>query len=485
MSSSEHFFDIVVVGAGVAGSAIAHALAQAKTSRTIALVERSFEEPERIVGELLQPGGVKALQRLGLSESLLGIDSVDVEGYLLIDGQESVRIPYPKGQYGRSFHHGRFIMALRRIALKNSNVTPFEATVSDLVECPTTSRITAVKACTKTSNGSKTTITISGRLIMVADGCFSNFRNVIMGVNACKPVTKSYFAGTILKNASLPCPKHGTVILPRGSGPVLLYQISQTDTRILIDIQYPLPVDLKNYILEDIIPQLPHDLQGPAREALSQNRIRRMPNSFLPPIQQGRSHSKPGVILLGDAWNMRHPLTGGGMTVALNDVVWLRDALGSLESLDDWEEIQVVLRRWHWKRKPYSSTINVIAGTLYGIFRKDDPIFLALREGCFQYLQRGEEYISAPIGVLSGLNPAPLLLMQLFLQVTGFSMRVLFTRHPRASPSDKTQTHVITRLPAFFEYPQLLLKACLMFWEAFAILIPVVWSELRWWAPYS
>lgn len=33
----------------------------------------------------------------------------------------------------------------------------------------------------------------------------------------------------------------------------------------------------------------------------------------------------PGALLLGDAFNMRHPLTGGGMTVALSDVVVLRD----------------------------------------------------------------------------------------------------------------------------------------------------------------
>jgi squalene monooxygenase len=27
-----------------------------------------------------------------------------------------------------------------------------------------------------------------------------------------------------------------------------------------------------------------------------------------------------GVVVLGDALNMRHPLTGGGMTVTLRDV---------------------------------------------------------------------------------------------------------------------------------------------------------------------
>ena len=42
-----------------------------------------------------------------------------------------------------------------------------------------------------------------------------------------------------------------------------------------------------------------------------------------------------GAILLGDSFNMRHPLTGGGMTVALSDVVIVRDLLRQLENIND------------------------------------------------------------------------------------------------------------------------------------------------------
>ena len=93
-----------------------------------------------------------------------------------------------------------------------------------------------------------------------------------------------------------------------------------------------------------------------------------MPNSFLPPIKQGGSSTREGAILLGDAWNMRHPLTGGGMTVALSDVVILRNILGSLSSFEDWDEVSDALLWWHWSRKPLSSTINLLSGTLYGLF---------------------------------------------------------------------------------------------------------------------
>ena len=96
-----------------------------------------------------------------------------------------------------------------------------------------------------------------------------------------------------------------------------------------------------------------------------------MPNSFLPPVEQGIAGTKKGVILIGDSWNMRHPLTGGGMTVALNDVVVLRDLLGSVDDLKDWKQIQKALHRWHWDRKPLASTVNILSVALYDLFGAD------------------------------------------------------------------------------------------------------------------
>ena len=56
--------EVVVVGAGVLGSAIAAVLS--RDGRKVTLIERDTSEPDRIVGELLQPGGYRALKKLGL-----------------------------------------------------------------------------------------------------------------------------------------------------------------------------------------------------------------------------------------------------------------------------------------------------------------------------------------------------------------------------------------------------------------------------------
>lgn len=59
-----HEADVVIVGAGIIGCAIAATMG--RQGRSVLLLEKSLKEPDRIVGELLQPGGVSALKKLGL-----------------------------------------------------------------------------------------------------------------------------------------------------------------------------------------------------------------------------------------------------------------------------------------------------------------------------------------------------------------------------------------------------------------------------------
>ena len=64
------------------------------------------------------------------------------------------------------------------------------------------------------------------------------------------------------------------------------------------------------------------------------------------------------------------------MTVALNDVVVLRDLLGSVDDLKDWKQIQKALHRWHWDRKPLASTVNILSVALYDLFGADGRFYL-------------------------------------------------------------------------------------------------------------
>ncbi len=53
-------------------------------------------------------------------DCLEGIDGIEVQGYGVIYGKESVRLTYPLYEgtvvKGKSFHHGRFVQKLRAAA---------------------------------------------------------------------------------------------------------------------------------------------------------------------------------------------------------------------------------------------------------------------------------------------------------------------------------------------------------------------------------
>jgi len=150
-----HEADAVVIGAGIVGCAIAITLA--RQGRSVILLEKSLKEPDRIVGELLQPGGVSALEKLGLRDCLEEIDAVRVEGYEVIYYGTAVPIPYPSNSTdakvqkpeGRSFHHGRFIGRLRQVAMTTPNLTVVETTATEIIKNGWTGQILGVECVTK------------------------------------------------------------------------------------------------------------------------------------------------------------------------------------------------------------------------------------------------------------------------------------------------------------------------------------------------
>jgi len=373
--------DVLIVGAGIIGTALAITLARAPHNRSVTLLEKSLKEPDRIVGELLQPGGVAALRKLGLEDCLEEIDSVRVKGYEVIYYGTGVEISYPENAVGadakdqdgregksgrpegRSFHHGRFIRRLREVAMREENLSVVESTVTDVVKCGYTGQILGVQCLT---NGKRDVH--FGQLTVLADGYASKFRKEYISRSV---VSKSRFWGLELIDAPLPRPLHGHVILGEGA-PVLLYQIGSRETRALIDVPEglesatPKAGGVKGHLRNVVLPSLPPCVQPSFSRALDGGKLRSMPNSFLPPS----INRVPGMVMLGDAMNMRHPLTGGGMTVAFNDVVLLRDLL-SPDVLPDLGNTKLVLKqmeRFHWRRKNLTSVINILAQALYSLF---------------------------------------------------------------------------------------------------------------------
>lgn len=379
-TASENEADVLIVGAGILGCALA--VTFARQGRSVYLLERSLKEPDRIVGELLQPGGVQALEKLGLRHCLDEIDAIPVKGYGVLYFDETVEIPYISNNNptdkpspeGRSFHHGRFIRRLREACLCEPNIKVVETTVTSTIKSPVTNRILGVETMGQTEKPHR----YFASLNVIADGYASKFRKQH---HPHAVTSKSKFWAVELIDADLPLPLHGHVVLSDGA-PVLLYQIGTHETRALIDVPASLPSaspaagGIQNHLRTQVLPSLPPSVQPSFSAALEKGKLRSMPNSFLPPS----TNITPGLVMLGDAMNMRHPLTGGGMTVALNDVVLLRELL-SPSHVPDLGDTSIVLEqmsRFHWRRKNLASVINILAQALYSLFAANGKRHLTL-----------------------------------------------------------------------------------------------------------
>ncbi|PWZ07250.1 Squalene monooxygenase [Zea mays] len=373
--------DVIIVGAGVAGSALAYTLG--KDGRRVHVIERDLTEPDRIVGELLQPGGYLKLIELGLQDCVEEIDAQRVLGYALFKDGRNTKLAYPLEKFhsdvaGRSFHNG--------------SVQLEQGTVTSLLEENGT--VKGVQYKTKSGEELKAYAPLT-----------------IVDVPSC-------FVGLVLENCQLPHPNHGHVILANPS-PILFYPISSTEVRCLVDVPgQKVPSiasgEMANYLKTVVAPQIPPEIYDSFIAAIDKGSIRTMPNRSMPAAPL----PTPGALLMGDAFNMRHPLTGGGMTVALSDIVVLRNLLKPLRNLHDASSLCKYLESFYTLRKPVASTINTLAGALYKVFSASpDQARNEMRQACFDYLSLGGVFSNGPIALLSGLNPRPLSLVAHFFAV--------------------------------------------------------------------
>ena len=444
---------------------------------------------ERIVGELLQPGGQAALERMGLAEATdaAAIDSIRVDGYVVItpggSASSDLLLTYPDGvpgsaaehlgfvdgpsarpvsgmrpgegtvgpdgrpcgsgaskqasgtggpPRGRSFWNHHFVHQLRHLARAEPLVDYRQGSVRSLLTADADELLPADADAdpglcrgVRYVTADRTEAVARAPLVVLADGMFSTMRKRLDGGT---PKPSSTFVGYLLHHpADKPCvpyPNRGHVVLA-DPNPVLLYQITPTVTRILVDVPGIAPSDdedwMRRYMEDRIVAQLPAGVRPAFLEALRTQEPVSCVNKRLP----GGEPNVRRACLLGDAWNMRHPLTGGGMTVALRDVETLAACLQDTDLADE-AALAASLGEFRRRRAGHATTVNVLANALHRVFTKpdaDDGTRAALREACIQYLKLGGASSAGPVGLLAALTPKPLVLVSHFVLVALFAIR--------------------------------------------------------------
>jgi squalene monooxygenase len=191
-----------------------------------------------------------------------------------------------------------------------------------------------------------------------------------------------------------------------------------------------------------ILPQLPSSVHALFKTAVEAQEPVCMATKYLPTATEGCTGYMPeinGALLLGDSWNMRHPITGGGMTVALLDVENLANRLSGkdLAALCRSGMAQL-LREFRSSRRGHAGAINLLANALYRVFSvlpgdmSDVSVETqaCLREACLDYFRIGGPCCKGPVSLLAGLTPSPAILITHFFWVAALGMKKMLAPYP-------------------------------------------------------
>ena len=318
-------FDVIIVGGGIAGCALATTLA--RSGLAVAVLERDAEPVDRVRGEYMPPWGVIELKRLGLLDALIGAGGVF-----------SVRnIPYDENQPGEQ---------AIPFTLRFADVVP-DVPGSFCMGHPAMCRVLAAEAecagatilrgvgdiAVEPGRPPKVAFTHDGRrlewspkLIVGADGRNSRVRQQL-GLKLLSDPPHNLIGGMLVEGVP-EWPQDTQVIGTEGKAHFLAFPQGGDRVRL--------------YLCYDFADKAPY--AGPQRQ---QKLIETFASlKCLPlaamiaasrPIGPFNSYSNedhwvedptaPGIVLIGDAAGHNDPVTGQGLAITLRDVRLVSEAV--------------------------------------------------------------------------------------------------------------------------------------------------------------
>jgi 2-polyprenyl-6-methoxyphenol hydroxylase-like FAD-dependent oxidoreductase len=324
-------FDVVVVGAGISGGALATALA--RQGRRVLMLEKTTEHLDRVRGEYLQPWGVRELQTLGLYDQLMAAGANVITRSVPYDetvspdtAERRVRslVGAMDGVPGAlAFGHPRFCNLLDAAAVEAGAV--FRRDVRDLVvEVGAPPRIRF--RCDGQDHD------VRPALIVGADGRGSTVGRQA-GIVTIRDPPHHMFAGLLVEG--VPSWPRDTFTIGT-EGDYTFFVVPQGGDRVRLYLGFER-----------------HQASQFAGSEGPQRFLERFAFSCLPAgvcFQQGRpagpvhTYSNedlwadtpvaPGVVLIGDAAGWNDPYGGQGLAIALRDARMVAELLAGADPID-------------------------------------------------------------------------------------------------------------------------------------------------------
>jgi 2-octaprenylphenol hydroxylase len=352
MADPRHF-DVVIIGAGIAGASLAVALsdeglsialveAQALGATALPLATSLCDFDPRV--SALTPRSSEFLQQLGAWEAIEAYRHCAYHHMTVWDGEGTGQIEFDRAEVGAT--------KLGNIVENRAIVHALHARISGAADISVMSPV-ALQSCTRLASSGMSLELEGGEfleadLLVAADGALSRVREM-MGFR-CREWDYGHRA--IVATVEVERPHEETALqrfLP--SGPLALLPLSGSEGHHYCSIVWSLQEDLVDAVLalddEAFCAELERASEARLGAVLASSR------RFAHPLRQRHAvdYVQPGVALVADAAHTIHPLAGQGINLGLQDVAVLAEEIVAGHHCGASPGQLELLRRYQRRRK--------------------------------------------------------------------------------------------------------------------------------------
>lgn len=317
--------EIVIVGGGIAGSALATVLARKGIG--VAVLERDTEPVDRVRGEYMVPWGVAELKRLGLLDHLISAGGIFVKRSVPYDENTpgdaalpfalDVSSIYPEVPGSFCMGHPAMCAALGKAA-EAAGAAYVRAVENLEVAAGIPPRITFMK------DGERTEW--RPRLVIGADGRNSRVRRQLgFQVRADSPRN---LLGGMLVDGVPEWPQDQQVIGTEGRTHFLIFPQGNDRLRLYLSFSF---ADKEPFVGRERQKSVLARFAGlrclPYSASIAKSRPIGPFNSFSNEDHWVEEPIAPGIVLIGDAAGHNDPIIGQGLSIALRDVRLVSEAI--------------------------------------------------------------------------------------------------------------------------------------------------------------
>lgn len=439
-TSPDGRYDVLIIGAGIAGCAAAQALSLADRGhrRRILLIDRHPGASPRFAGEFIHPRGAQILDDLGFYGALKAAGAVDVDGFTVLERADGRYVELPYGEIpdqrprGIAAHHKTLVRTMRSVVRQRPQVDLLEGwVIHELLRSADNERVTG--AVLTGPDGAQ--VRVHADLVVGADGKASQVRKLAEIPDLRQSV--GFTVGLEILNARISAATWGNIVLGAW-GPVLVYPISRESGgdlryRVTLDLPHNLPAKgarLAEFLLDTFVPFLPSPLADQVAEAIvaRKGQFEMAPTINLP----APTAILPGLALIGDAGGCSHPITASGMTMGLRDAECLgeegrrrHNAPAHEAWLDD-----TSLRRYRAEHDRYVPTRQALADAIYEVFRGGNEGARAIQRALFDYWTASRTARVRSMALLSCAEGRPSVFLSEYLKTARYALESsLIPRH--------------------------------------------------------